>query len=102
MTTDQNGGASSPPEGGQALPDSIDELEAQLVDLRRLKAEQAETARRLMAEEDPAKGLFFAQEIHRARQDKLRLEVEIQFRVNKINRLRQGLAEQAPQGLFGP
>jgi hypothetical protein len=44
--------------------------------------------RELRAREDPAKGVFLAQEIFARQQDKLRLEVEMEFRRKAINRLR--------------
>ena len=49
--------------------------------------------RELLAAEDPAKGVFHAAEIFRLQQDKLRLEVEMEFRRKKINRIRLGLDE---------
>ena len=49
--------------------------------------------RELLAAEDPAKGVFHAAEIFRLQQDKLRLEVEMEFRRKKVNRIRLGLDE---------
>ena len=51
--------------------------------------------RELLAAEDPAKGVFHAAEIFRLQQDKLRLEVEMEFRRKKINRIRLGIGEDA-------
>lgn len=51
-----------------------------------------------MAAEDPGAGIFFAQEIFKAQQDKLRLEVEIELRRKKINRIR--LTQEDGPGLF--
>ena len=45
----------------------------------------------LMASEDPSKKIYFAREIFASQQDKLRLEVEIDTRRKKINRIKQGL-----------
>ncbi|MDR3641270.1 MAG: hypothetical protein P4L39_08100 [Humidesulfovibrio sp.] len=58
--------------------------------------------RELMAAEDPANGIFHAAEIFRLRQDKLRLEVEMEFRRKKINRIRLGMEDTSiptPGGL---
>ncbi len=49
--------------------------------------------RELLAAEDPDKGVFHAAEIFRLQQDKLRLEVEMEFRRKKINRIRLGISE---------
>lgn len=49
----------------------------------------------LMAAEDPANGVIHAAEIFRLQQDKLRLEVEMEFRRKKINRIRLGMEETA-------
>jgi len=49
--------------------------------------------RELMAAEDPARGVFHAAEIFRLQQDKLRLEVEMELRRKKINRIRLGIQE---------
>ena len=49
-----------------------------------------------MARENPREGVSFAGEIFAAQQDKLRLEVEIELRRKKINRLRLGYSEDAP------
>jgi len=51
--------------------------------------------RELMAAEDMAKGIFHSEEIFLLQRDKLRLEVEIQFRTNKINRIRKGYSDDA-------
>ena len=46
--------------------------------------------KRLMSEEDVKNGKSFAQEIFDTQQNKLRLDVEIEFRRRKINRIRVG------------
>jgi hypothetical protein len=56
--------------------------------------------RELLAAEDPAKGVFHAAEIFRLKQDKLRLEVEMEFRRKKINRIRLGM-EDTSMPAFG-
>lgn len=50
--------------------------------------------RELRASEDPARGVFFAQEIFAATQEKLRLEVEAEFKRKKINRIRLGISDE--------
>jgi hypothetical protein len=57
--------------------------------------------RELLAAEDPAKGVFHAAEIFRLQQDKLRLEVEMEFRRKKINRIRLGLCDDNVQSAGG-
>lgn len=67
-------------------------------DMERFAAERdACVARRkeLMAAEDPAKGIFHATEIFHLQQDKLRLDVEMEFRRKKINRIRLGIRESS-------
>ena len=49
--------------------------------------------RELMAAEDPDAGIFHAAEIYRLQKDKLRLEVEMEFKRKKINRIRLGCDE---------
>ncbi|MBI9112076.1 hypothetical protein [Maridesulfovibrio ferrireducens] len=47
----------------------------------------------LLKSEDPIKGIYFAQEIFESQRDKLRLEVEIDSRRKKINRIKLGMTE---------
>jgi len=71
-----------------------DEIAALEQEIAALAAEQSEVQTRiraLHAEEDPAKGVFRSAEIHGAKQERLRLDFEIQFRKNKINRLKFGM-----------
>ncbi|GAB6177773.1 hypothetical protein JCM16814_26640 [Desulfobaculum senezii] len=49
--------------------------------------------RKLRSEEDFEKGVFFAQDIHRLQQDKLRLDTEMEIRKRRMNRLRMAVAE---------
>ncbi|GAB6036679.1 hypothetical protein JCM15519_12380 [Fundidesulfovibrio butyratiphilus] len=56
-------------------------------ELRRCQAK----IRHLMDSEDLDAGVTFAQQIFAVRQDKLRLDVEIQLRRNAANRLRRAL-----------
>jgi len=69
-------------------------------DMKRFAAERdACLARRkeLMDAEDPDKGVFHAAEIFRLQQEKLRLDVEMEFRRKKINRIRLGIRETSHQ-----
>lgn len=73
------------------LPDTIPELEIEII---RIEAEEslcAEELAKFLAAEDPAGGVFFAQEIHNLRHDKLRLHVEKEFCRKKIARIRLGI-----------
>ncbi|WP_432738397.1 hypothetical protein [Maridesulfovibrio sp. FT414] len=70
---------------------SIPEIEAEIEDFKKqLEASKVRT-KELMAGEKPAEGIFFAKEIFESQQDKLRLEVEIDTRQRKINRMRLGM-----------
>lgn len=69
--------------------EQIAALEAEIVDFSRQQAECATRIRQLLFSEDPAGGKVFAKEIFTLQQEKLRLEVEVQFRRNKMNRLRE-------------
>jgi predicted RNase H-like nuclease (RuvC/YqgF family) len=82
--------------GEKRLSDDVHVLEAEVAQLN-LELERTKQAiRRLRDEEDPAKGVYRHEEIFRAQQDKLRLDVEIQFRTNKINRIELGIEELEP------
>lgn len=72
-----------------SVSEAIVALESEIVDFSRQQAECADRVKKLMLEEDPARGIVFAKEIFTLQQEKLRLEVEIQFRRNKINRIRE-------------
>jgi len=68
--------------------DEITTLEQEITALAVERTEVQTRIRALQAEEDPAKGVFRSAEIHAAKQEKLRLDFEIQLRKNKINRLK--------------
>ena len=69
----------------------IPALEAEIAALRGERETVMALIRERRAAEDPARRVFHAQEIFRLQQEKLRLDVDIQFRVNKINRIRLGI-----------
>jgi len=71
--------------------DEIAAIEQEIATLTEEQSGIVERIRFLQAEEDPAGGVFRAGEIHAAKKEKLRLDFEIQFRKNKINRFRSGM-----------
>ena len=71
-----------------SLPDDIPTLEAQIGEIEQAKADCEAALRRLTEAEDHAKGVFFAQEIHEARQLRLQLEVQKELRRVRTNRIR--------------
>lgn len=73
----------------------IAECEAAIAEFAAQRDANLARIRQLMAEEDPAQGIFHSQEIHRLQQDKLRLDVEIEFKRKRINRIRLGIGESA-------
>jgi predicted RNase H-like nuclease (RuvC/YqgF family) len=74
----------------------ITELGEEIAELTRQLELCDKCVRGLMAEEDPASGRFFAQEIHQQQQDKNRIRVEIEIRKKRVRRLEQGLDEEPP------
>lgn len=77
-------------------PDRLEEipgLEAEIAQFTLELERTVQHIRELRAAEDPANGVFHHKEIFEQQQEKLRLEVEIKYRNNKINRIRLGIAE---------
>lgn len=72
------------------MQEDIENAERDIASFEAQRAQVAESIRALQAEEDLAKGVFRHKEIHDAKQEKLRLDFEIQYRRAKINRLRFG------------
>jgi len=87
------------PENSASESEAIGLCEAEIACFTTQRDDCVRRVRELMAAEDVAKGIFHAEEIFLLQRDKLRLEVEIQFRTNKINRIRKGFTESdgAPQ-----
>ena len=83
------------PSAAASESEIIAECEAAIADFTAQRDANLDRIRQLMAEEDPAKGVFHAQEIHKLQQDKLRLDVEIEFKRKRINRIRLGIGEAA-------
>lgn len=68
--------------------ETVAALEAEIVDFSRQQAECADRVKALIFAENPAEGVVHAKEIFTLQQEKLRLEVEVRARRNKINRIR--------------
>jgi hypothetical protein len=78
------------------LPEDIPSLEKEIAELKRELERTKQSIRSLMAAEDPKKGIYHNTEIFELQRDKLRLDVDIQFRVNKINRINLGIDGMGP------
>ena len=81
------------PENSASESEAIALCEAEIAEFTAQRDACVRRVRELMAAEDLAQGVFHSGEIFLNQRDKLRLEVEIQFRTNKINRIRKGFAE---------
>jgi hypothetical protein len=68
--------------------EQIDNLEAEIENLKAQIDECAQKTRDLLSQEDPYTGITYAQEIFKLKQEKLALQVEIDIRKKKINRLK--------------
>ena len=69
------------------------QIEAEMQRLQQDARACAEKIQNFMLQEDPAQGIFYAQEIHGLRQEKLRLEVEADLLQKRLNRM---ALEEAP------
>lgn len=90
----------SPGDGFGPSPEEqaeVARLEAEIEDCVAQLATARAEAKQFQKAEDPEKGVFHAQDIFERKQDAMRLEVEIQMRRVKINRILLG--PDAP-GLF--
>lgn len=81
--------------------EAIARCEAELAAFTQERDDCVKRCRELLAAEDPAAGVFHAAEIFRLQQSKLRLEVEMEFRRKKINRIRLGFDEIGVQNADG-
>jgi hypothetical protein len=81
------------PENSASESEAIALCEAEIASFTAQRDDCVRRVRELMAAEDMAKGIFHSEEIFLLQRDKLRLEVEIQFRTNKINRIQKGYTE---------
>lgn len=75
------------------LSDDIPTLEAEAAEMTLQKEKAMQRIRDLREAEDPKNGIYHHTEIFEAQQEKLRLEVDIKFRTNKINRINLGISE---------
>lgn len=63
-------------------------IEKEIADFEEQRAKCLEQLRSLAEQEDMANGVFRHEEIHAAKQEKLRLDFEIQFRKGRMSRMR--------------
>ncbi len=94
----ENAGASRSNNGPARLSDDIAVLESEIARFTLQREKALARVRELMAAEDPGKGISHHEEIFRLQQDKLRFDVEIKFRQNKINRINLGMDEDGTPG----
>lgn len=80
---------------GRTEAEEIAALEAEMAAFAAERDQCVARCRELMAAEAPEAGVFHHAEIFRLGQDKLRLEVEMEFRRKKINRIRLGISEDS-------
>lgn len=66
----------------------VPELESEIARIEEEERDCLDRLNQTLAKEDPAAGIFFAQEIHAMKQDKLRLHVEKEFCRKRICRLK--------------
>ncbi len=86
--------------GEKRLSDDIEVLEAEVVEKTTRREKVMQSVRDLREAEDPKKRIFHHKEIFELQQEKLRLDVEIKFRTNKINRINLGIEDmEAGSGL---
>ena len=74
----------------ESLSREISECEALNEEIRKLEKQKKECMQKIIElrnQENPAEGKFFPEKIFALQQEKLRLEVEIDLRRKKINRL---------------
>lgn len=75
------------------LSDDLQVLETEAAELTLQRDNTIKEIRDLREAEDTKNGVYFHKEIFEAQQKKLRLDVEIKFRTNKINRINMGIDE---------
>ena len=79
------------------LPDDIPDLETEISELTLELERVQKSAREFLEAEDIKNGVYYNTEIFELKQEKLRLEVDIKFRSNKINRINLGI-DELPSG----
>ena len=100
MTTnaDESKSVSPVQDGETRLSDDIAVLEAEAAEMTLRRDEVLQMVRDLREAEDPARKIYHHEEIFQAQQEKLRLDVEIKFRTNKVNRINLGMEEMQVSG----
>lgn len=88
MSTNDPHQPSAPNAASNSEAEAIATVEAELDDFKAQQVACAARIKDLLFSENTAEGVVHAQEIFRLQQDKLRLQVEIDCRRNKINRIR--------------
>lgn len=79
--------------GEKRLSDDIPTLEAEVAEMTLQREKVMQAVRDLRDAEDPANRIYHHEEIFELQQEKLRLDVDIKFRTNKINRIQLGIDE---------
>jgi len=79
--------------GDRRLSDDIKVLEAEVAEMTLQREKTVQMIRDLREAEDPANKIYHHEEIFQAQQEKLRLDVDIKFRTNKINRINLGMED---------
>ncbi len=74
-------------QGDDSLYQEIKKLDEEIDKLTKEKEKIEKEWKRLLMEEDVSKGKIYASELHELMQKKLMLEVEIDYRIKKKNRL---------------
>jgi len=75
------------PNGGDTSWSELERLDGEIKDLTHRQQETEREIKQLCSQEDVAAGVVYPRRIHELQQEKLRLEVEIQSRRNRRNRL---------------
>ncbi len=73
------------------LSEDVPTLEAEIVEMTAEREKVIQSIQDFMKAEDVKDGIFHNTEIYELQQEKLRLGVDIQFRTNKINRIKLGI-----------
>ena len=79
--------------GEKQLSDDVAVLEAEVAEMTLHREKVMQAVRDLRDAEDPKLRIFHHEEIFALQQEKLRLDVDIKFRTNKINRINLGMED---------
>jgi hypothetical protein len=93
MTNAEESKSANAEPGEPRLSDDIQVLEAEVAQMTLQREKVMQMIRDLRDAEDPKNGIYHHNEIFDAQQEKLRLDVDIKFRTNKINRINLGINE---------